>query len=367
MRVFKCGLILVMICVMESGRLSAQELDTWNGAPEVTFSGFVDVFYVYDFNKPDTDYRQKFFFNHNRHNEFNINLGLLRTQVNHDKYRASLGLQVGTYAIDNYASESEVMRHIYEAYAGISLNKKNNLWIDAGIFGSHLGFESAISIDNLTLTRSLAAENSPYFLTGAKITYEPNEHWTYGFTIANGWQRIRRLPGNSMPSFGTQINYHVGDDLQINWSTLIGTDDPDSTRRVRVFNNLYSTFTLSEKVNMIAGFDIGIQQESKGSSGYHTWWTPVAIIQIDLNEKWATAFRAEYFGDENEVIISSESTVGFSTAAFSANIDYVPMPELACRLETRWLTSSKNVYAKDDSFIGDNFFIVASIAIRFHK
>ena len=37
----------------------------------------------------------------------------------------------------------------------------DNLWLDAGIFVSHIGLESANSRDNLTLTRSIMADNSP--------------------------------------------------------------------------------------------------------------------------------------------------------------------------------------------------------------
>jgi len=142
---------------------STQVYPGWNQKPTVNIYGFVDIYYVYDFNKPVTDYRQSFFYNHNRHNEFNLNLGLIRLQLVHPKYRANLSMQTGTYANDNYAAEPGVLKNIYEAVVGISLNKENNLWLDAGIMGSHLGFESAVSIDNLTLTRSLSAENSCFY------------------------------------------------------------------------------------------------------------------------------------------------------------------------------------------------------------
>jgi hypothetical protein len=58
---------------------------------------------------------------------------------------------------------------------GVSLNADNNLWLDVGLFPLNLGFESALSIDNMTLTRSLAAESSLYVLTVAQLTYNPTE------------------------------------------------------------------------------------------------------------------------------------------------------------------------------------------------
>ena len=42
------------------------------------------------------------------------------------------------------------------------------MWIDAGIFFSHIGSESWISRDNPTNTRSLAADFTPYYETGIR-------------------------------------------------------------------------------------------------------------------------------------------------------------------------------------------------------
>ena len=111
--------------------LEAYPQSAWQEKPKTTFSGFIDVFYVYDFNKPETDYRQPFFYNHNRHNEFNLNLGYLKVSLEHARYRANLALQTGTYPNDNYAAEPGALKNVFEANAGIALNSKSNLWLDA--------------------------------------------------------------------------------------------------------------------------------------------------------------------------------------------------------------------------------------------
>jgi hypothetical protein len=183
----------------------AQTDSVWRSKPVFNMSGFVDIFYINDVNRPQGSQRQTFLFNHNRHNEVNLNLGLVKLEINHLKYRANLALQTGTYAQDNYAAEPSELKNIFEANVGVSLNEKNSLWIDAGVFPSHLGFESALSIENMTLTRSLAAESSPYFLSGAKLTYKPNDQLEITGLVVNGWQRIQRLEGNSMLSFGSQV------------------------------------------------------------------------------------------------------------------------------------------------------------------
>jgi hypothetical protein len=347
---------------------NAQSENPWSKPPEIEISGFADVFYAYDFNEPDTNIRQSFFFHYNRHNEFNLNLGYIGIGVQQTKYRASIKLQAGTYPIDNYIAENEVMKHIFEAYAGISLTRKNNLWLDVGIFPSHLGFESAISIDNWTLTRSLVAESSPYFLSGAKLTYTPSDKITILGVITDGWQRIKRVVGNSFPSFGTQLLITPNENYTINWSTFVGTEDPDSTRRMRYFNNLFAQMQFVEHFGLIAGIDFGFQQKSKGSNDYDNWYGITLIAHVTFAKRWAAALRGEYYHDENNVIvIIPDSPYGFKTTGLSLNLDFIPVPQVACRVESRWLHSPDQIYTKGDTWIQDNFFIVASIAVKMSK
>lgn len=356
--------VFFIVFMMGSG-LSAQIDSTWQEKPALRISGFADVFYTYDFNQPNEAQRQPFLFNHNRHNEFNLNVGLLKFEVKHAKYRSNIALQTGTYASDNYAAEPVVLRNIFEANIGISLNDKNNLWLDAGVLPSHLGFESAISMDNFTLTRSLSAESSPYFLTGAKLTYNPNDKLEIAGLFVNGWQRIQRLEGNSTPSFGTQIVYKPNKKVSFNWSTFIGTDDPDVSKRMRYFNNIFAQFQATDKLNFITGFDFGAQQKSKGSSDYNTWLSPTIIGQYTINKVWKTALRIEYYQDKTGVIIPTGTTNGFQTTGYSLNMDYAPNQNIMCRLEGRLLNSKDPIFEAQTNLTDSNFIIAASIAIKF--
>ena len=360
-------LILLLIFGFKFISIAQKEdsLSNWDEKPTITFSGFLDVFYIYDFNKPTTNFRQPFFYNHNRHNEFNINLGLLKWEIKHSKYTANIGVQTGTYANDNYINEPGLLKNIYEANIGISLNKKNNVWLNAGILPSHLGCESAISMDNWTLTRSLLTDNSPYYLTGAKLNFKPNTKLEIAGLIINGWQRIQRLNGNSIPSFGSQVIYNPSKKLKLNWSTFLGTDDPDSTRRMRYFNNLYGHMQFTKKIGLIAGFDIGAQQKSKNSTNYYVWYSPVLIAQYEINKKWKTAIRAEYYQDENAVIIPTGTVNGFKTKGVSWNFDYNPISNLSWRVEGRLLKGEDQIFVKNGNLSSSNFFIGTSLAIKF--
>lgn len=94
--------------------------------PEITLSGFADAYYAFDFNQPEGNKRQDFLFNHNRHNEFNLNMAMLKLAVEHDWYRANIAFHAGTYAQDNYANEPGTLKNILEANVGLALNKIRN-------------------------------------------------------------------------------------------------------------------------------------------------------------------------------------------------------------------------------------------------
>ncbi|MCH7410011.1 porin [Belliella sp. DSM 111904] len=358
---------IILFAVALMGTVQAMAQDPKK--PDIKFSGFVDVYYGFDFNQPFSNERPDFLFNHTRHNEVNLNLGLVNMEIDGGFYRGNIGLMVGTYAQYNLAAEQDLLKNVFEANIGLALDKERKLWIDAGIFASHIGFESAISAQNYTLTRSLLAENSPYFLSGAKLTYTPNEKWEFEGGIFNGWQRIQRLPGNTSPAFGTRVTHTPNDKLTFNWSTFIGNDFPQEDKRMRYFNNLYAQLQVSQKVGLILGFDYGIQEESSSivavgdERAFEQWFSPVGILRVDFNENWGMALRSEYYQDEKGVIISSFSPAGFKTTGFSINIDRKITDNILFRIEGRHLQNASPNFEKDSELVRGNTLLIGSLAI----
>lgn len=332
----------------------------------LTVSGYIEAYYSYDFNKPSNNLRPGFLYNYNRHNKFNANLGFVKGSYATDRVRANLALAVGTYMNANYAAEPSTLKNILEANAGYKLSAKKNLWLDIGILPSHIGFESAVGKGNWTLTRSLVAENTPYFESGARLNYTTdNNKWQLAVLALNGWQRITRVDGNSLMSWGTQIYFKPSDKATLNYSTFIGTDKPDSARRWRYYHNLYGVFQLTPLIGLTVGFDIGTEQKARNSSDYNNWYTPVGILRITPNNKWAFALRGEYFSDENGVIISTGTSNGFKTLGTSLNVDYWPQKNTVLRLEGRYLNSKDAIFIREGSPVDNETAITFSTAISF--
>jgi len=334
--------------------------------PRIKVTGYIDMYYGYDFNKPDNNTRPGFIYSHNRINEVNLNLGFIKGNYDNGTVRANLALMAGTYTNANLAAEPGVLKNIFEANAGLKLSKTSNLWVDAGIFASHIGFESAISKDCWVLTRNIASENTPYYESGAKITYITDDgKLTATALYLNGWQRIQRQDGNSQPAGGVQLVWKPTERITLNYSNYLGSEGADSIRVNRFYHNFYGIFNLTKAFGITLGFDYGTQQKVKGNSEKNKVLSPVVIARYVFTSKLALAGRVEYYQDKNGVIISTGTPNGFKTTGYSMNIDYSPVPNAVVRLEGKVYDSKDKIFERNLSNVNYNAAITAGIAVSF--
>jgi hypothetical protein len=332
----------------------------------LSLSGYLETYYSFDFGLPKNNARPGFIYSHNRHNEVSLNLGFVKAAYQTENVRGNLALMTGSYANANLAAEPGVFKNILEANAGFKLSKTRNLWVDAGVFASHIGFESAIGKDCWNLTRGILADNSPYFESGVKISYtSKNEKWFLSGLLLNGWQRIQRVDGNSAPAFGHQLTFKPSSKITLNSSSFVGSDKPDTVRQMRYFHNFYGIFEVTDKIGLTIGFDFGAEQKSKGSSEYNNWYTPIVIVKVALNDQINVSARGEYYSDANGVIIATGSPNGFRTFGYSANLDYQIQKNLLWRIEGRGFSSKDEIFILDNKPSKTNLFAITALMIQF--
>jgi hypothetical protein len=341
----------------------AQILDDSLGKFRIETSAYIDVYYNFDFAQPENNERDVLWYNHKRHNEFNVNHGIIKTAVHSDKVRANISLMIGTYSQYNLINEQELIRNIYEGNIGFKLSQQHRLWLDAGIFASHIGFESAISKDCWTPSRSILADNTPYYEAGAKITYNSkNKKWLFSTLILNGWQRIKRLPANSMPSLGTQIQHKPNSKILLNSSTYIGNEGTDSLKKMRYFHNFYTQIQLNEKWSLLAGFDIGWQNDEL-TQKTNSWSASALMLRCKINPKLMICGRGEHYFDKHSIIVAKNN--GLRTYGYSVNLDYSPVENMVARIEARGLSSLDKNLIMNKNPAYQNYFLMTSMEISF--
>jgi len=315
--------------------------------PVLQWSGYAEVYWQYNANKPVENTQAPFVYSHHRLNEVAVNLAFVAAKYASKRYRANLALATGTYMNANYASEPGVLQHVFEANIGVRIDKRGQWWIDAGVMPSHIGFELATSKNCWALTRSMSADNSPYYEAGAKLSYTSNnQKWQMAFLLLNGWQRIQRVAGNSTPAFGTQLTYTPNTNITLNSSTYVGNDFPDSMARWRYFHNFYSIVQLHKKWAVTVGVDVGAQQANEQKSQLHTWWNTVVLLQYKANHQLSYCLRGEHFSDPQKIQLATGLPYGATIDGLSANVDYAITPSVHWRTEVKWMQSSTAVFQK---------------------
>jgi hypothetical protein len=348
--------LLFLVFVLYTPALMAQQ-DTMTISQRLDWSAYVETYYSYHFANPDQQNAPGFIYSYNRHNEVNINLAYLQAAYEKERIKARVALMAGTYTNANLAQEPGVLKNIFEASIGLRLAKNKSWWLDAGIFPSHIGFESAVGARCWNLSRSMAADNSPYYLSGVKTHYTSNnKKWFAALLLVNGWQRIARVPGNNAAAWGTQLTWTPNQRLTLNSSTYLGKELADSSLVTRFFHNFYTQWQWHASWALTAGVDVGIQENQFAGEQPQVWWTPIVMLRWTPKDRLAVALRAEYFQDRNGVVIPVNAPHGFDNLGFSANLDWAVYPGVLWRNEVRGFYHRKDaIYVNTDGMPVRNY------------
>jgi hypothetical protein len=338
-------------------------------AVTVSFGGFVDGYYAYDFGRP-LNFDRPFTTQPARHNEFNVNLAYVEAKVSGQRVRGRLALQVGTSVQSNYAGEPTIgtvsgpslSRFIQEATAGYQIT--SSLWVDGGIFPSHIGMEGFISRDNLTYTRSLSADYTPYYESGVKLTWQATPRLSALVTVVNGWQNISE--NNQDKAVGARLDYARSSSTTFSYYNFIGNEV--ASNRLRVFNGVGFKSGLTPAFTLQGNFDYGTQQQA--FAGSSSWWSTGLIGKLQVTPVVGVSGRVERYQDPDQVIVATGSPGGFKATTASLGLDVSPIgpTRVLWRSELRGTWAGDPVFPDRSAATGtsrSNTLLVTSLALTF--
>ncbi|GAC1477050.1 MAG: hypothetical protein NVS1B4_19030 [Gemmatimonadaceae bacterium] len=344
---------------------------TVDTTPRVTWGGFVDGYYAWDFARP-YNFDRAYTTQPARHANFNINLAFVEARITGPRYRGRLALQWGTSVQANYASEPRigtasgpsVSQFIQEATAGYQLAR--TLWVDGGIFFAHTGYEGWISRDNLAYSRSLSADFSPYYESGVKLTWTPTPALTTQIDLVNGWQNIANY--NTPPAVGLRVDYALTPRLTLSYDNFVGNMAPDSApERLRFFHELIVQYNPSAAWQLALTYDVGTQTRSTADARTAAWTGSAFIAKYHVNEQVAVVGRLESYADPSQVIVQTNLPSPFAARGASVGVDVTPVARLLWRSELRGLQSADPVWPERQarSYRSSDAFAVTSLALTF--
>lgn len=322
-------------------------------APAVTFGGFVDTYYAWDAQRPvafDRAYTTQAV----RHAEFNVNLAFVEARLVGPRTRGRFAIQSGTAVQSNYAGEPrngaisgpDVSRAVQEATVGWRVSP--TLWVDGGIFPAHVGYESWISRDNITYTRSLVAEYSPYYESGARLTWTPSSVLTAQAVLVNGWQNISAE--NSSPGAGVRVDWTPRPGLVLTYDDLFADMAPDtSASHVRAYHDVLAQWDPTPRWRLATALSLGTQAHSAADGGGATWGGGVLMARWQVSAKVALTGRVEGFSDPDQVVLVTGVDAPFRSVGASFGVDVSPEPSLRWRTEIRAFGSRDAVWPEHES------------------
>lgn len=320
---------------------------------------FVDTYYAWDMQQP-FDRLRAYTTQPLYHNTFGLNMALLEAAYSGEHWRGQLGLQTGSYVAANLAAEPALLQPIYAANGGIRLWE--NLWLDVGVFPSHLGFESILSADNWTYSRSLVADYSPYYESGVKLSGAWGD-WSGALLVLNGWQNIAETNHNK--ALGSQLQFRPITPLLLNWSTFLGNESVnDDPTQLRFFNNLFAQYQVSEHLDLSLLFDLGVQGRAIG--GAAPWWGTALLGRWRMTPMVALGARLEHFNDREQVLVTTGTPNGFQVTSASLNVDVTLAEQVLWRTEGRIFAAADAIYPTAVAQkSATNGLVVSSISVKF--
>lgn len=346
MKVSAISLIACTACCLFP-LISAAQTDS--SEQKVRFSGYLEAYATADPGSVRGSTRPWFMYSYHRAQSIALNIAYIKANREWARRRANIAVMAGSYAMANLSAEPRPLRHLMEANVGTRLGKETEWWLDAGVLPSHIGFESATGADGWSLTRSLLADNSPYFETGLRLSHTSKNGRTYlALLLLNGWQRITRVSGIDLPAFGHQWTFKMDPKLTLNSSSFIGQVAAGNTQVLRIFHNAFMQWDASDRLGFLVGFDMGWQDDESGRPDRKYWHSPVLISRYRLHDKITMAARLEQFRDLQGVVMTKTGLNGVKVSGQSFNVDIRLTRHLLWRSELRSLIGDRPCFETKD-------------------
>ena len=358
--------LFFILAVQNETILASSGKDSTNNALVFNTSFYAETYYAKDLIENKNFSRPNFLYNYNSTTTFATNLFLVKINLEKKNFRLNFSPMYGTYSDNNLSNERGFLKNVFEANFGYKIFKNKNVWLDAGVLPSHIGFESAVGADNLTLTRSVAPENSPYYESGIRLSYlNENEKIYFSFLLLNGWQKI--YPKNFVfePAIGIQLTYNYSKTGLINYSNILVQNNSVGIKYFRFFNNLYLKKQFLQNFSFVAGFDYGMQENVFNNKLDH-WLSPQIVVAYQASSTINLALRLENYTDKNNVVVVPIVVLKtpININGISLNSDFRINENFFFRLEAKKLQNSQAIFGELNTLSKQNLMFTFSAFYR---
>lgn len=313
---FTTKTIIFCLCILPSVALSQAT------RPEISFNGYIDAFYSYNFNRPqpvtapnassipgaslqagNNTYRYYDIY----HNQLSLSLAEISVQAKYEEVTGLFDLDFGSFADLNASASSpsgtvvdESSKHIGQAI--ISYRPKGSrLFFDTGKMYSHLGVETVKAKDNFNYSRSiLFSYGMPFWNTGIRIGYDAvPEKFQTSLYVYNGWNTINDT--NESKTLGLQLKYTPSSPLTLIYNFIGGPERPLEESDWKSVHEVNASYTINETWSLLADLIYGSEKNVTVSSSQvdAKWYGALVALKYLLSPTSFLSPRLEYYRDND--------------------------------------------------------------------
>ena len=317
--------------------------------------GSVDVYYALNTNRPfdGASFLPGTGTTARRAGELNLNAAALDLALDPCPagFHLTLGFGSGMDVVHSgepagSAIGREIWRSVYQATVSWKAPVGSGLLLEAGIYPSHIGFESFFSKDNWNYTRGWIGEFSPYYQAGVKASYAFDEHWSAQIHFLNGWQLIG--DDNRAKAVGTQIAWG-SERATVAFNTFAGPELPGDDSHWRLFGDLTAQVKATSWLSLGATGDVGWQDRPQSPA---LWHAAALFARAALSPFATVAVRAEYYDDRDGFFSGASQVLREGTFT----LELRPAAQLIVKLEARHDIAGAAVFAGERSASGNATF-----------
>ena len=307
-------------------------------SPQITIGGYVCTYYAYYNDTADQNRFQKFPTAGPQSNAFALNLAQLSAKYSSKNARAALTMHYGDMPRSVW---SPVYNYVQEANAGIRLHKR--VWLDAGLFRTHIGLESVQPRENIASGIAVTTFFEPYYMSGAKLSYIASNKLILQVNAFNSFNGF--LENNNKKAVGLSAMYEPNSRFSLTFNTLWNDDTPDGVqpKQGRLYNNLYMVYK-SDRWTLGAELNYGLQQHTSINNKDQTaqMYSGLLLAKYKIAKLYSLYGRVEHFSDPDEILTGPEfnqnkKLIGLNISGGTLGVEYKPKPNSYLRVESRYL------------------------------
>lgn len=350
MKTFKLKLLSFLCLLFTSFNLFPQETTISKDSSalkNIEIEAFTDFYYSrFQLDESKNLNHSKLLSNYAYGYEFATNLTFLCFKLNYNNFRFKF-----TPAYGRFFNNTNL--NIFELNLGVKLSKSKEIYLDAGIMESPLGNESPVSFNQITYTRSLAAEYVPYLINGVKLSWKVNEKFQSSIYLINSWLRLYEI--NKSKSLIFTNDFKLNKTVSIRHNLFWGNESID-------FINPTKNYLFYNELAINTNFENGIKTGTCIYYGYlfnnltnpfdedNGYFQANLMASIPISKKSFLVGRIEYFENFGRTLDNSLKTNEDKDNIISGSLgyDYNLNPFFSIRAEARLFNSVYGVDINED-------------------